>query len=184
MCLYFSGLRALGTKKINQWVYAQGICLCTYLAHIRKTQIPKFFLMVPMQVNVFGMINFGNLAISSSLVIKQESMEPIMCNGAFVVIWSESRPTHSLKPTMYMYVASPSCIFERISVYIYTYSRVRLTPLPLTPIWETIESAKKEELRQQGNLLLLPRVCHEKCWHMYISARVPISSYEHHIICT
>ena len=42
--------------------------------------------MVPMQVNVFGMISFGNLAISSSLVIKQESMEPIMCNGAFVVI--------------------------------------------------------------------------------------------------
>ena len=170
MCLYLSGLGALGTKKINEWVYATR-SLLKYLAHIRKTQIvPKFFLMVPMQVNVFGMINFGNLAISSSLVIKLESMEPIMCNGAFVVIWSESPPTHSLKHTMTLctiyLLASPSCIWADQCIY----SRVRSTPLPLTPIWETIESAKKEELRQQGNLLLLlPRVCHEKCWHMYIS---------------
>ena len=123
MCLYLSGLGALGTKKINEWVYATR-SLLKYLAHIRKTQIvPKFFLMVPMQVNVFGMINFGNLAISSSLVIKLESMEPIMCNGAFVVIWSESPPTHSLKHTMTLctiyLLASPSCIWADQCIYTY-----------------------------------------------------------------
>ena len=183
MCLYLSGLGALGTKKINEWVYATR-SLLKYLAHIRKTQIvPKFFLMVPMQVNVFGMINFGNLAISSSLVIKQESMEPIMCNGAFVVIWSESPPTHSLKHTMYMYC---SLTIMHLSGSVYTliveYAQRRF----LSRLFGKQLSRLKK--RNSANKATSSSSCLE-----YVMKNVgicisqhskSISSYEHHIRIT